>query len=366
MVDFNPAFANAGPKREPTSDEITNGFPCGPADRELFNWLIYASQTEFDAVISKSGLTASNADLTQLAQAVRSQALNYRVAGGTANALTVTLDPAPASLAALTGTPIRIKIAATNTGAATLNVNGLGAKPLTRPSGAPVIAGDMAAGQIIEVIYNGLSFQLTGMTQLAQGGRTVFATAGTSNWTVPAGVFRIFVRVWGGGGGGGGVYGGSTPGGAAGGAGGGYAEGWFAVTPGQVIAMAIAAAALGGGYGGIGDNGGTCSAAGLCSATGGTGGQGATSNYPTPATTPGSGVGGQVNLTGIGGWTAFSSDSGKIGGVGGSSPLGGGITFGAVNGAGFAGQFPGGGGSGGSAGSSIGGNGALGQIVIEW
>lgn len=157
MVDFNPAFANAGPKREPTFDEITNGLPCGAADRTLFNWLFNVLGQEVDGVISKSGVTASNADLTQLAQAIRSQVLNYRVAGGTANGLTATLDPALTSIP--TGMPLRIKIATTNTGPATLNA-GPGPVAIQTFKGSPVAKGDLPAGSIVTVIYNGAAWVL--------------------------------------------------------------------------------------------------------------------------------------------------------------------------------------------------------------
>jgi len=163
MADFNPAFANAGPKREPTGDEITNGFPCGPADRELFNWLMYATQSEIDAVITRSGLTGSNADLTQLAQAIRSQSLNYRAAGGTANALTVTLDPAPASNTEMAGMPLRVVPALTNTGAATLAVNGMAALPVKTMRGADIVLGDLPAGVPVSLVCTGTAWIIAGL-----------------------------------------------------------------------------------------------------------------------------------------------------------------------------------------------------------
>lgn len=322
----------------------------------------FATQAEATA----GALATVKVSPATMSRAAQSGKWNYAVAGGTANALTVTLDPAPAAMSALIGAPLRVRVAATNTGAATLNVNGLGAVPISRPTGTPVIQGDLTAGGVFEFVYNGLNAQMSGITQFATGGRVVFAAAGTSNWTVPAGVYRIFVRVWGGGGGGGGNWGGGGLSGSVGGAGGGYAEGWFAVTPGQVIVMTVPVAAIGGGTPGPGNNGGTVTVGSLCSATGGTGGQGASGTFPTPATTPGVGVGGQVNLRGIGGWTAMETGSGVIGGTGGSAANGGAVTFGAINGGGFPGQFPGGGGSGAAANNTIGGDGALGQIVIEW
>ena len=78
--------------------------------------------------------------------------LDYYVAGGTANALTVTCNP-PLT-AHIPGMPIYIKVLATNTGPVTINVDGLGAVPLTKFAGVALVAGDLSAGQIIEVTCN--------------------------------------------------------------------------------------------------------------------------------------------------------------------------------------------------------------------
>lgn len=59
-------------------------------------------------------------------------------------------------------------------------------------------------------------------------------TVGSGNYTVPAGITRIFVRGVAGGGAGGSADGGSSQSGCgAGGGSGGYFEKWYTVTPGQ-------------------------------------------------------------------------------------------------------------------------------------
>lgn len=70
MADFDAPFANAGEYRFPTTEEQANGFPCGPADRSLFNGLLRRIEAELGEVISYAGLTGSNADLTQVRQAI--------------------------------------------------------------------------------------------------------------------------------------------------------------------------------------------------------------------------------------------------------------------------------------------------------
>lgn len=71
MADFNPPWANSAERRAPNPDEISGGFPCGPADQFLFNWLFWSIQSEINKVIVEAGLTPSNDDMTQLFQAIQ-------------------------------------------------------------------------------------------------------------------------------------------------------------------------------------------------------------------------------------------------------------------------------------------------------
>ena len=129
-----------------------------PITAEFLNNLKAQLLTLFQA----SGIDINDAD-AMLAIATRSQRLNYFVAGGSANALTITPDPAFTALVA--GTPFRIMIAAANTGPATLNVNGLGATPIVTRSGAALAADDLQAGAIVTVICTGAAFMLAGLAR---------------------------------------------------------------------------------------------------------------------------------------------------------------------------------------------------------
>jgi hypothetical protein len=82
----------------------------------------------------------------------------YGVAAGTADALTLTLVPPLAALDE--GATVRFKAAYTNTGAATLNVDGLGVKDLDRQAADPLGAGEIAAGAIYEAIYDGTQWEI--------------------------------------------------------------------------------------------------------------------------------------------------------------------------------------------------------------
>lgn len=58
------------------------------------------------------------------------------------------------------GQLILFKPSSANTGAATLNINLLGAKPIRRNSTDAVPAGDLTAGQVVSLVYDGTAFQL--------------------------------------------------------------------------------------------------------------------------------------------------------------------------------------------------------------
>ncbi len=85
-------------------------------------------------------------------------AFQYVVTTGSANAY-VAATPALAAYAA--GNIIMMKANFTNTGAATINLNSLGAKSIKRLDGATALAaGDIVSGQICFLQYDGTNFQM--------------------------------------------------------------------------------------------------------------------------------------------------------------------------------------------------------------
>lgn len=82
----------------------------------------------------------------------------YAADSGSVNALVVTLAPIPAAYVA--GMALRIKAANSNTGATTLNVNGLGSKAVVRRDGSMLRDSDVISGAVQEYVYDGTSFQL--------------------------------------------------------------------------------------------------------------------------------------------------------------------------------------------------------------
>lgn len=295
---------------------------------------------------------------------------NYAVAAGTANALTATLDPAPASWASLTGAPIRLKIAAANTGAATLAVTGIsGTRPIVRANGTPLQHNDLVAGQIATLVFDGASVQLVASAKIPGGAvqanvAKTYSAPGSYTYTVPAGVYRVEVELWGGGGGGGYAFPGNNAG--FGGGGGGYSRGTFDVHPGQNLTVVVGAGGAGGTVSAGAQSGGTSAVGALISATGGGGGGWMNSNGDAvgpDGRNGGGGVGGQFNWNGIRGGGTFWLGADRVGGWG--APAFGG-TWAGLNAA-DPGQLPGCGGSGGTAAYSLnnGGHGAAGLVVIK-
>ena len=82
---------------------------------------------------------------------VQTQAGNYAADSGTANAMVVTLSPAPAS----EGVPIRLKKSASaNTSATTMAVNGFAATAVKTGNAAAMTNGQLPAHATFEVVYN--------------------------------------------------------------------------------------------------------------------------------------------------------------------------------------------------------------------
>jgi hypothetical protein len=119
-------------------------------------------QREIVNMVSLSNIAPSNSDLQQLARAVQSGKINYALDSGPTNALVANLNPAV--LAYTDALAVWVIPQFSNTGAATLNLNGLGARNIVRRGGAPLSAGDMPAGFKSLLTYNVINnnFELYG------------------------------------------------------------------------------------------------------------------------------------------------------------------------------------------------------------
>ena len=78
--------------------------------------------------------------------------------GGSGNAITVTLAPVITAYAA--GQKFSFIAGAANTGGVTININGVGAKAITKVGTTALVANDILSGSLVEVEYDGTRFQL--------------------------------------------------------------------------------------------------------------------------------------------------------------------------------------------------------------
>jgi hypothetical protein len=103
---------------------------------------------------------SASPNLSGVAEIVQAQAGNYAVDTGTVNAIAITLSPAPASLAALIGAPLRVKVANTITGPSTININQIGSVAIQNPDGTPLSAAQLFASGVYTFVYNGTAVVL--------------------------------------------------------------------------------------------------------------------------------------------------------------------------------------------------------------
>lgn len=99
-----------------------------------------------------------NDNLSDVMLSLAGGQLTYGTSAGTANARTLTLSPVFSQLGLLPGMKVEFRSHVTNTGAMTINVDGLGVKPIVTASGNPMESGDIATGDIVPLIYDGTSW----------------------------------------------------------------------------------------------------------------------------------------------------------------------------------------------------------------
>lgn len=93
---------------------------------------------------------------------------------GSANAYVVTLSPA--LLAYDSGTIVSYLANFSNTGAATVNVNGLGAKSIVNLNNAALVANDIVSGALVYLQYDGTSFRHLNPSRLPKATMVTDAT----------------------------------------------------------------------------------------------------------------------------------------------------------------------------------------------
>lgn len=265
---------------------------------------------------------------------------------------------------------------ANTTNAVTLNINGLGAKSVTKNGANALAIGDIPASGVVPLYYDGTQFQLGSASAGALIGVQVFTGNGT--YTPTPGMRSVIFEVQGAGAGGAGAggtgIGSNVSTGAPGGAGT-YARGKFTAAQVGASQAVTVGTAGGGGSNSNGGAGGQSSVGALIIAPGGAGGT--VSNNIAPPTVGGNGSVSSAptgaNLYGVRGAAGTAciamSNAAAIGGNGGASPFGPGGNGPGINTNGTSAVNFGAGGGGivlnSSGGTGSGGNG-FGGIVLAW
>lgn len=352
---------------------LANGFSSGITSSAQINKVLRQATTSAallgDFVIQELNQNVVDAGTTTTFLGQFSDAIRHLIASNgayvvdtsvSANAITVTLSPAPTSYNA--GMFVYVKVANDGTGAAaTINVNALGNKSIKNATGQPPSPKQLRAGKLTLLVYDGADFEI--LSPAAPISNTPLWLTNTSSSTVPAWATWAEIRVTGGGGQGGGgdnVYSGG------GGGSGGTVIATISVTAGAAYSWITGTGGTGGTAGSAGGNGGASSltiSGTTYTANGGSGG----GHSASPAGgAGGTAVNGDLNITGGNGGDGAASGF-TYGGNGAASYYGGGgraTTATSVDGNGKA---PGSGGGGGyGAGSVTGGNGAAGLIYIKF
>lgn len=117
-----------------------------------------ATQGENDAGTATGGAAQLFATPATAAATIQKNSWLYAADAGASDAYAITLTPAPAAYT--TGMSIYFKANTLNTGTATLNVNGLGAKAILKQNNEILDTGDIQASQIVHVVYDGTNFQM--------------------------------------------------------------------------------------------------------------------------------------------------------------------------------------------------------------
>ncbi len=163
----------AGTYNEPQSDVVTGT----PISSTSYNASMADIASALTQSISRDGQTVPSANLPMgtfrhtgvgngvartdyaaLGQVQDAAVVWGGTAGGTANAITLTLSPA--ITAYTVGMVVRFVASANNTGAVTININGVGAVPLQAPSGSPCTGGELRTGVMATAVLAGANWVL--------------------------------------------------------------------------------------------------------------------------------------------------------------------------------------------------------------
>ena len=135
------------------NDDNTKGFSVG------FKWTNTTTNIVYQAISVGTGVAVW-------------EKMNQEIGLTVSGTNTYTATVVPALTAYVTNQTFPLLFTNANTGASTLNLNGLGAKAIQRNGSLALNSGDILAGQTFWVMYDGTDFQLMGRV--------------STNWQPPA------------------------------------------------------------------------------------------------------------------------------------------------------------------------------------
>ena len=204
-MKYQPPFAPNWPNvANPNAPYINGNPPAGqkgsvpPASafeypmREIVHLISKGGIVPADPILTAPAHDAPPPDdpnLFQLTKGVRRALYQWGVDTGSANSLSVTLDPPLDSYGQ--GLEIRVLVAVDNTGASTIRVSGLSTQQIVKKDGSQLYAGDLRGGGIAVLVHDGSNFQLVsgaaGSTTIQDGwfnGADYMVDVGTVNHIV--------------------------------------------------------------------------------------------------------------------------------------------------------------------------------------
>lgn len=307
------------------------------------NISLLRSQLASAAPLGEGALLVGYYDTINRSQTTVGNYLDYKdvygIDSGVADAMVLTIPTSNFSYA--TGQTVHIVVGNTNiTTTPTLNVNGKGAIVIKRNPSSSAQPGDLAAGTIADLLYDGtanrfyiINLFIPQVSPLAPTMQQFNISGSSGTYITPSGVVYIDVYGVAGGGGAGGARGGGSSCAVSGGGGGG---GYFfkrIVSPLASYAYAIGSGGAGGSDIANGSNGtATTFGTSFLIANGGLGSIGCingTLNY-SPGGSGGTATGGDINIQGNAGTSGhatyvLASNTAGVAGNGGSSYLGGSV-----------------------------------------
>lgn len=120
---------------------------------------------------------------------VQSGAVQFLTNVSGTDTITATVTPTIAAYTA--GQTFRFVTAGINTGAATININGIGVKSITKSGTTALVAGDLPADGLITITYDGNRFQIVGAASGSASSANSVAT--TDDTTTSSSVYPTFV-----------------------------------------------------------------------------------------------------------------------------------------------------------------------------